>query len=115
MTINVTFYNILGFNLSAADIVGFLLSSVAALVALVSFYHLFKASKVLGGIIGKAFKLIMIGIIFTVTAVAFLGLVFGPLNQYEEMYVAIIGPVVWLAGNFFLLSGFREIIKITKV
>lgn len=50
------FYNFLGFQVSVADIVGFLLSVVAAIVAISSFFFLHKSSKILGGLIGKAFK-----------------------------------------------------------
>ena len=114
MYIDVMFYDILGFQVSAADIVGFLLSAVAASMAIFSFLLLYKASKILGGIIGGAFKKMMVGTVLNVLTVAFLGLAFGPLNQYEAMYVAIIGPAIWFTGNVFLFLGFRDIIKITK-
>ena len=108
------YYDFLGFQ-SGIDVVRFLISAMGSLVALVSLVHLHKASKILGGIIGKAFNKMMVGIVLNILAVAFWGLTFGPLNQYGTIYVAIIGPTIWFFGNLLLLFGFRDILKISKL
>jgi len=53
--------------------------------------------------------------VFNLLAMAFIGLTFGPLNIYENVWVAIIGPTLWLIGNIFLLQGYTATIKATKI
>ncbi len=107
------FYDFFGFQ-DGAGFVRFLISVIGSLVALLSLIHLRRASKVLGGIIGKAFNKMMIGIVLNILAVSFFGLTFEPLNQYDAIFVTIIGPTVWVFGNLSLLFGFKDILKISK-
>lgn len=97
---------IINFHLSLADIVGFSISSLAAFVAFVACGQMYMLAKIMKGRASLAFMQTSIGIMLTMIAVAFLGLAFGPLNIHDSMFVAIVGPSIWLIANIFLLAGF---------
>lgn len=109
------YYYFLGLQISLDDIVAMIISSVAVIIALIACYYLYRASKVMaGGALEKAFSRIAVSVILMIYTVAFLVVSFGPFNLTEDLWVAFIGPSLWLIGNVFLLFGCREIAKLTK-
>lgn len=108
-------YNYFGFNLSLADVIGLFLGALSTLITPIVITYLLRSSKILGGLLGTAFRKIIIGIIFIIFSVIFLGFAFGPMNLRESVMVAFVGPLSWFIGNIFILDGTFEIIKIAKV
>lgn len=107
-------YNYFGLDLSLADAIGLFLGALATLITPIVLTYLLRASKILGGVLGEAFRKIIIGIVFIIFAVIFLGFAFGPMNLRESIIVAFVGPISWLIGNLFVLDGSLEIISIAK-
>lgn len=109
------FYNVLGIQISAADLIGLALSIAAAIIALVSFYYLYQAAKIMaGGALERAFSRIAASVALMIYTVGFLWFSFSIFDLREDIWVAVIGPGLWLLGNVFLLLGCREIVKMTK-
>ncbi|MDA2922911.1 hypothetical protein MYX07_06640 [Patescibacteria group bacterium AH-259-L07] len=109
------YYYILGLQISTDDIITLSISTIAIIVALIAFYYLYHASKVMaGGALKRAFSRIAISVVLMIYTVAFLVFSFGPFDLTEEIWVAFIGPSVWLLGNIFLLVGVREIAKLAR-
>ncbi|MCH7759646.1 hypothetical protein IID20_04805 [Patescibacteria group bacterium] len=109
------FYYIFGLKLSVADIVGLIISIIAAIVAIIAVYYLYHASKVMaGGVLERAFSRIATSLVLMIYTVAFLWVAFALFDFRENVWVAFIGPSLWLLGNIFLLSGCRDIVKLTK-
>lgn len=108
-------YNYFGMDLSLADVIGLFLGALSTLFTPIVLFFLLRSSKVLGGLLGKAFRQIIIGVIFLIFSVIFLGFAFGPMNLRESVIVAFVGPISWFIGNLFILDGALDIIKITKL
>ncbi len=109
------FYNVLGIPISTADVVGLAISIAAAIIALIAFYYLYRAAKIMaGGVLERAFSRIATCVVMMIYTVGFLWFSFSVFDLREDIWVAVIGPSLWLLGNLFLLLGCKEIAKLTK-
>ena len=95
-------------------VIGIVIGIPAFIITITASVYTIKASIALkGGIFGKAFLKLAIGIILIVLSTLFLGIV-GMTYGIQAIWVSVVSAGSTLVGSILLLLGSREIIKVTK-
>lgn len=93
--------------------VNFVIQGLIAVIAIGVFYNLWASTKVYGGIIGRAVRLLGVGILFIIIAVLERVLInFAIISVSVDLSIA--QDVFNLIGLFFLLLGFSKLASVTK-
>ena len=91
----------------------FVVQGLMVAIVIGMFYNLWASTRAYGGLIGKAIRLLGVGILFI--SIAVIERVIGNFNIVDSLFLSVAQDVLNLLGLFFLAFGFSKLAAASKV